>query len=206
MIGKLWDDFISFQINHFKGVWVFVPLCVLIALTFVAGGALPWVVSIKFRPYLFHSLLISFFVTGSSLVLFILYRFKNYGAIFLLIAAMTGAGYFCTTRVIFPLVNPYRSARFICQEITSRLKPGEKVAAYGDFETGPYNYYTGIVPILELEGERSLSNFIRSSERVFCLLRNKDLRKIQNREGFPKVYLISQRNGKPKDIALISNQ
>jgi 4-amino-4-deoxy-L-arabinose transferase-like glycosyltransferase len=206
MIGKLWDDFITLQINHFRRAWIFFPLYGLIGLSFVAGGALPWVVSIKFRPYLFHSLLISFFVTGSSLVFFILYRFKNYGAIFLLIAAMTGAGYFCTTRVIFPLVNPYKSARFISQEITSRLKPGEKVAAYGDFETGPYNYYTGIVPILELEGERSLSNFIGSSERVFCFLRNKDLRKIQNKEGFPKVYLISRQNGGPKDIALVCNR
>jgi hypothetical protein len=99
-----------------------------------------------------------------------------------------------------------RSARFICQEITSRLKPGEKVATYGDFETGPYNYYTGIIPILELDGERSLSNFLDSSERVFCLLRYKELVKIQNRKGFPKVYLISQQNGKPKEIALISNR
>jgi 4-amino-4-deoxy-L-arabinose transferase-like glycosyltransferase len=206
MIGKLWDDLISFQINHFKRAWIFVPLCVLMGLTFVAAGALPWVVSIKFRPYLFHSFLISFFIIGSSLVLFFLYRFKNYGAIFLLIVAMTGAGYFFTTRVIFPLVNPQRSARFTCQEITSRLKPGEKIAAYGDFETGPYNYYTGIIPILELDGERSLSNFLGSSERVFCLLRFKELVKIQNREGFPKVYLISQQNGKPKDIALISNR
>jgi hypothetical protein len=119
---------------------------------------------------------------------------------------MTGAGYFFTTRVIFPLINPQRSARFICQEITSRLKPGEKIAIYGDFETGPYNYYTGIIPILELDGERSLSHFLGSSERVFCLLRYKELVKIQNREEFPKVYLISQRGGKPKDMALISNR
>jgi len=114
-------------------------------------------------------------------------------------------GFFYTLRVVFPLVNPYKSARFISQEITSRIQPGEKLALYGGFGTGPYNYYTGIVPILELEGEENLIHLLESPERVFCILKFEDFYKFQIMEK-PKVQLISRRKVGDDDIVLISNR
>jgi hypothetical protein len=119
---------------------------------------------------------------------------------------MIAGGFFYTLRVVFPLINPYKSARFISQEITSRIQPAEKLALYGGFGTGPYNYYTGIVPILELEGEEDLLRFLESSERVFCLLKFGDFSKFQSMAGRPAIRWITRRKVGGDDIVLISNR
>jgi hypothetical protein len=119
---------------------------------------------------------------------------------------MMAGGFFYTLRVVFPLVNPQKTARFICQEITSRIQPGEKLVIYGDFEPGPYNFYTRIVPILVLEKEESLVSLLKSPERVFCLLKHRDFSRFQLVEGRPEVQLIARRNGGDSDVLLISNR
>jgi len=77
---------------------------------------------------------------------------------------------------------------------------------YGDFEPGPYNFYTGIVPILLLGKEGDFLNFLRSPERVFCLIKNRDFLKFERLEGRPEVQVIARRGVKESDLILISNQ
>jgi 4-amino-4-deoxy-L-arabinose transferase-like glycosyltransferase len=205
MVGKLWDDYISTSIKYFRSEWISFPIFGLMILVAVAGGTIPWVFSIKFTYPLPYSLPISFLMVGGSLTIFALYRFKNYGAIVFLIIGMVAGGFFYTLRIVFPLANSYKSARFISQEITSQIKDGEKLATYG-FETGPYNYYTKIVPILELNEEEGLSHFLRSPERVFCLIRSRDLEEIKMKDGLPIVELAARHHPGHMDIVLISNR
>jgi 4-amino-4-deoxy-L-arabinose transferase-like glycosyltransferase len=206
MVGKLWDDLISSPMEHFPRGWTSFPLYGFMGFALLAGAAIPWVVSMKFPSYLPYSLPIAFLMVGGSLAMFVLRRFKNHGAIFVLIVAMMAGGFFYTLRVVFPLVNPYKSARFISQEITRRIQPGEKLGLYGGFGSGPYNFYTGIVPILELERKEDLFDFLRSSERVFCLLKFREFSSFQSMEGRPVVQLISRRKVGDDDIVLISNR
>jgi len=206
MVGKIWDDFISTPIESIRNEWISFPLYGLTGLTLMAGAVIPWVVFMKFPPHLPYSLPIAFLMMGGSLALFVLFRFKNYGAILFVIVGMMAGGFFYTSRIVFPLVNPYKSARFICDEITSRIQPGGRLGLYGGFGTGPYNFYTGIVPILELEGREDLIHFLQSSERVFCLIKFRDFSKFQALEERPKVLLIARRNVGGDDIVLISNQ
>ena len=206
MIGKLWNDMIFTPMDHFRQEWISFPLYGLMGLTLTGGAIIPWMVSMRFPSYLPYALPIAFLMVGSSLTLFILNRFKHHGAIFFLLIAMMAGGFFYTLRVVFPLVNPYKSARFISQEITSRIQPSEKLVLYGDFGTGPYNYYTGIVPILELERKEDLFRFLQSSERIFCLLKFRDFSQFQTIEGRPKVQLITRRKVGDDDIVLISNR
>jgi hypothetical protein len=118
------------------------------------------------------------------------------------------SGFFYTLRVTFPLINPYKSARFISQELTSRIQPGEKLAIYGDFVTAPYNYYTGIVPILEIEIEKreELLSFLQLGERVFCLLKFRDFLLLQNNKDKSGVNVIARRQVGGDDMVLISNR
>jgi 4-amino-4-deoxy-L-arabinose transferase-like glycosyltransferase len=206
MVGKLWDDFISSSMEHFRTEWISLPLYFFMGLALLVGAAIPWVVSLKFPSYLPYSLPIAFLSVGGSLATFVLLRFKYYGGIFFLLVGIVAGGFFYTLRVVFPLVNPYKSARFICQEITSRIQPGEKVALYGGFVTGPYNFYTGIVPIEEMEKKEALLDFLQSSERVFCILKFKDFSKFQAWEERPKVQLIARRKVGGDDIVIISNK
>ncbi len=206
MIGKLWNDMIFTPMDHFRQEWISFPLYGLMGLTLTGGAIIPWMVSMRFPSYLPYALPIAFLMVGSSLTLFILNRFKHHGAIFFLMIAMMAGGFFYTLRVVFPLVNPYKSARFISQEITSRIQPNEKLALYGGFVTAPYNYYTGIVPILELEGEENLVHLLGSPERVFCILKFRDFYKFQTMVEKPKVQLITRHKVGNDDIVLISNR
>jgi len=206
MVGRLWDDFISSSMEHFRTEWISLPLYLFMGLALLGGAAIPWVVSTSFPSHLPYSLPMAFLCVGGSLAMFVLLRFKYYGAIFFLLAGIVAGGFFYTLRVVFPLANPYKSARFICQEITSRIQPGEKVGLYGGFVTGPYNFYTRIVPIEELEKKEALLNFLRSSERVFCILKFRDFCQFQTWEERPKVELIARRKVGGDDIVLISNR
>jgi len=206
MVGKLWDDFISTSMDHFQNAWISVPLYGLIGVALIAGAALPWMLSIKFPSYLPYILPITFLLVGGSLVMFVSYRFKNYGAVLFLLIGIVAGTYFYTSRVIFPLVNQYKSARFIAQEITARIQPGEKLVVYGRVSTAPFNYYTGIVPILDLVDMKDLLSVLESSERVFCLLDYKAFSQFRKIEGRPRVQLISRRMVGDDEIVLVSNR
>jgi len=206
IIGKLWDDFLSARMDHFKQEWISFALYGFIGCALVAGAAIPWVVSTRFPAYLLYSLPFAFIMVGGSLVLFVLYRFKNYGAVFFLLVAMIAGGFFYTLRMVYPRVDPQKSARSISQEITSRIQPGEKVGLYGGFGTGPYNFYTGVVPILELEGIDAFLDFMKSPERVFCLLKFRDFSFIRSKEESVPVQLLARRQVGGDDIVLITNR
>jgi len=206
LVGKLLQDFISSQIDHFKKEWVFLPIYVLMGMMLVTGAIFPWIVSVKIPSYLNASLPLAFLLVGGGLAMFVLYRFKNHRALFLLFIGIVATGYFYSTRAIFPLVNRSKSARFISQEVTSRIQPGEKLAVYGRVSTAPYNFYTGIVPILDLADPESLFQFLNASERVFCLMTLDEWRQLQKMEGRRPLHLIARHPVGGKDVVLISNR
>jgi 4-amino-4-deoxy-L-arabinose transferase-like glycosyltransferase len=206
MTGKLWEDILSFSMRHFRQGWITISLYLLSGIVFVIGIAMPWIISARFPSYFYYFLPFAFSSIGAAIGLLIFTRLRYYGAIFVLIIGMMAGGFFYTLRVIFPLINPDKSARFICQEITSRIQPGEKVALFGDFEPGPYNFYTGIVPILLLGEEEDFINFLKSPERVFCLIKNRDFIKFEDLEGRPEVRVIARRGIKESDLILVSNR
>ena len=206
MVGKFWEDAISTSMERFRREWISIPLYGLMAVILVAGLAAPWVVWTWFPAYFSYSLPVAFLLVGGSLALFFSYRFKRHGIVFFVIVGLMAGGFFYTLRVAFPFVNSYKSARFICQEISSRIQPGEKLAIYGDFEPAPFNFYTGIVPIPVLNEKEDLLNFLRSPERVFCLLRSRDFSKFQRMEGSPEVQVIAQRGVGGEDFVVISNR
>ncbi len=206
MIGKLWDDFILNSMEHHRRVWITSPLYALMGLMFVAGGAIPFFILKKFTSYLPYAIPMAILLLGGSLALFVLNRFKRNKVLLFLVVGIMAGGFFYTTRVVFPLVNPYKSARYISQEVNSRILPGEKLGIYGDLGTGPYNFYSGIVPILEWEKKEDLLRVLQSPERIFCLLRVRDLYSLQSMEGWPKVELIARHRVGNNDMALISNR
>ena len=206
MVGNLWNDFISAPMDHFRQEWISFPLYGFMGLTLLGGAVTPWVLSTKFPSYLLYGLPIAFLLVGGSLVMFVLTRFKNYGAILFLLIGMVAGGYFYTSSVIFPLVNQFKSARFTSQEITARIQPGEKLAVYGRIGASPYNFYTGIVPIMELNKTADLLSFLRSSERVFCLIDFREFSNFLKIEGRPSVQLISQRWVGNQEVSLVSNR
>jgi hypothetical protein len=106
--------------------------------------------------------------------------------------------------VVFPLVNPYKSARHLSQEITSRIQPGEKLGIYGSAPEA-FNFYTGIVPIIELETGDELFRFLRSPEQVWCLIDLPSFEVLRKMKRMPKVLLITQRQVGGDSFVLVAN-
>jgi hypothetical protein len=166
--------------------------------------AIPWGLSLKLPSYTRYGLPIALlFVTGSVAV-FLLHRSGRHGAVLGVILGIVAAGSLYVSAVIFPLVNPYKSSRFLSQEVTSRIQPGEKLGIYGAAPEA-FNFYTGIVPIVELERGENLFQFLRSAERVLCLIDASSFEAFQKMRGMPKVQVISQQAVGGNRFVLISN-
>ncbi len=206
MVGKWWDDYISGSIKHLHHRWFTIPFHMLMGLLLGLGVGIPWTVSTKFPSYLPYSLPVAFLLVGGGTALFILHRFKHRAALFFLIIGIMAGGFFYTLRAIFPLINPYKSARFISQEITSRIQHGEKLAIYGIPVIAPYSYYTGIIPILEIEKREELIQLFQSEQRVFCLMKYRDFSVLEKVEGRPTMALIVRRTVGGDDMVVVSNR
>jgi 4-amino-4-deoxy-L-arabinose transferase-like glycosyltransferase len=206
MVGKLVDDFLLDAQGSFSRKWVVPPLQGVMVVLFLSGIALPIVVSAKLPSYLFYSFPMALILVVGSCLMYHFSRFKKYEAVTLLLAGIIGAGFFYTLWVVFPLVNPYKSARQVCREVTSRIQPGDRLGLYGGFGTGPYNFYTGIVPIEEMERREDLFRFLQSPVKGLCILRLEDFSLLQSIPEKPPFRLIYQGRVGGNEIVLISNQ
>jgi len=150
-----------------------------------------------------------FLLVGSGILLTVSQALRYKSLVFMLIVATAGIGFFYATRVIFPLVNPYKSARFISQEIVQTMKTGGKLVIYGDSGsagTSQFNFYTGIVPILEIEDEKEIIDLFHSKEKVFCLVEYDDYERLIRKYTDLSLNLITRRGVGSRDMAFVSNQ
>ncbi len=205
MIGKFLDDSISVSINQNESKWFLFPFYGLVGLAFLSGGALPWAISILFPSYWPYTIPIALLLIGGSIALFFVIRMKRYTIAFFLVVGIFAGGLFYTFRIVFPLANSFRSARFISQKVISEIQHGEKIATYR-LESGPFNFYTRIVPICELVDEKELIHFLNSPERIFCLIRLRDLEKVLMKNKLSIVTLAIQNQKAQNSIVLISNR
>jgi hypothetical protein len=134
---------------------------------------------------------------------------KYKSIVFILIVATVAIAFFYTTRVIFPLVNPYKSAHFLSQEIVQTMKTGGKLFIYGDSGsagTDQFNFYSGIVPILEIEDEKEIIDLFHSKERVFGLFGYRDYERFSMKYNGVPLHLITHRSVEDRDMAFVSNR
>jgi 4-amino-4-deoxy-L-arabinose transferase-like glycosyltransferase len=236
MVGRFWDDYLSGSIGHsVRETWITLPVYLYIILFFLIGTFLytaptlahfqvetstPMVLKgilkgaksgARYLSYVPRWSVIPFIYlfVGSGVLLYVAHRLRYKSLIFVLIVATAGIGFFYTTRVIFSLVNPYKSARFFSQEIVQAMKAGGKLVIYGDTGsagTAQFNFYTGIVPILETEDEKEMIDLFRSEEKIFCIV-NEDHYDLLSRK-YPNLplKLITRRSVGNRSMVFLSNR
>jgi len=236
LVGRFWDDYLSGSKRYSsREIWISLPIYLFIIFFFLMGMFLYLVPAIanfsvepstpkilkmivkgaesgaKYLSYVPRWSVIPFIflLVGSSILLSLAHVLKYKSLVFILLVATVGINFFYGTRVIFPLVNPYKSARFISQEIVQTMKPGEKLVMYGDIGsavTAQFNFYTGIVPILETENEAEVIDLFRSKERIFCLFKYRDYEKLSGKYADLPLHLIIRRSIGDRDMAFVSNR
>jgi 4-amino-4-deoxy-L-arabinose transferase-like glycosyltransferase len=236
LVGRFWDGYLS-DSGRFpvRRIWATLPVYLFI-IVFLLTGMLPYAVPAVANFSAGHStpkvmrmiiggaglgaeylsfvprwsvISFVFLLVGSGILLFLAQYLRHKSLVFILLVFTVGMGFFYATRVIFPLVNPYKSARFISQEIVQKIKPGEKLVLYGyigSAVTAQYNFYTGIVPILETENEAEVIDLIRSKEKVFCLVEYDDYETLTRKHTDLSLNLIIRRGVGSRDMVLVSNR
>jgi len=236
MVGRFWNDYLTgsgrFSVRE---IWITLPLFLFIILFFLIGiflslapvaanfsvePATPQILRSIVKgaglgakylsyvpPWSIFPLTILFVGSGILLTLSKALRYKS--LVFILLAATAGMGFFYTTRVIFPLVNPHKSARFISEEIAQTMKNGGKLIRYGDpgsARTAQFNFYSEIVPILEIENEKEIIDLFRSNDKVFCLLEYDDYEGLIRKYTDLSLTLIMRRSVGNRDMVFLSNR
>jgi hypothetical protein len=232
MVANFWDHYISNPNQESKkDAWVSLPIFLIVILLFVTGiglfsvpvvahlsvdhtskligailkGARAGEKYLSYVPFWSYAPFV-FVLLGLGILLLVAQRLKRRSTVFVLIVLTIGITFFYGTRFIFPKVDPYKSARFLSEEVQGVMKPGDKLGMYGGFAVGPYNFYTGIVPIVDIESDEEMLTFFRSKERVFCLIQNREYEGLKNKDlGIP-LHLITRRKVGSKEIVLVSNQ
>ncbi len=236
LVGRFWDAHLTGPGRYsIREIWVTLPTYLFIIFFFLMGiflYAAPAIASSSIGPstpkmlkmivhgagagakYLsyvprwsIHPFIL--LLLGSSILLALAHGLKYKLLVFVLVVVIVGVGFFYGTRMIFPLVNPYKSARFISKEIMRMVRPGDKLAMYGDFGsagTAPYNFYTGIVPILEIEDESKIVDLFRSNERVFCLFKYHEYEMLSRKYTGIPFHLIIHRSVGDRDMAFAANR
>jgi 4-amino-4-deoxy-L-arabinose transferase-like glycosyltransferase len=236
MVGKFWADYLSgtgrFSVRE---IWITLPVYLLIVaflLMVISLLIAPAIANLSVEPstpkimksiikgagleakylsYVPHWSVIPFIflLAGSGILLFLARGLRYKSLVFVLVVATMGIGFFYTTRVIFPLVNPYKSARFISQEIVEKMKTGVRLFIYGDSGsavTSQYNFYSGIVPIVEIENEKEIIALFRSKERVFCLVEYDDYERLIKKYTDLSINLITRKGVGGRDMVFVSNR
>ena len=236
LVGRLWDDYLSgsgrFSVRE---IWVTLPVFLFIIVFFLMGVflyAIPAVAEFsvgpstpkilksiiygagsgaKYLSYVPRWSIIPFIILlmGSGILLTFFQALRYKSLVFILLVATVGMGFFYATRVIFPLVNPYKSARFISEEIVQTMKTGGKLVIYGDSGsagTSQFNFYSGIVPILEIENEKEIIDLFHSKEKVFCLVEYDDYGRLISKYSDLSLNLITRRSVGNRDMVFFSNR
>jgi 4-amino-4-deoxy-L-arabinose transferase-like glycosyltransferase len=206
LVGKLWHDLISGSIEIFRRQWISIPIYGLSGAGALCGAVIPWVISVKFPTHVYDSLPVAFLLLGSSLGAFFVFRTRRDNIVLTLIVGMSATGFFYTQHVIFPKINPIMSARFMSQEISSRISASDKLCVYGKISTEAYNFYTGIVPIKYFSRPKDLFQFLKSTGRVFCILTFEDYSRFQAMKDNPGMQLVARHAVGKHDVVLISNR
>ncbi|OGP95031.1 MAG: hypothetical protein A2157_04705 [Deltaproteobacteria bacterium RBG_16_47_11] len=236
LVGRFWDDYLSgsgrFSVRK---TWITLPAYLFVVIFFLMGTFLlmaPAIANFSIEPstpqllksivkgagsgakylsYVPRWSVIPFIIllVGSGILLTLSQALKYKSLVFILLAATAGMGFFYTTRVIFPLVNPYKSARFISQEIVQTMKAGGKLVIYGDSgsaRTSQFNFYSEIVPILEIENEKEIIDLFRSKEKIFCLVEYDDYERLIRKHTDLSLTLIIRRGVGNRDMVFVSNR
>ncbi len=236
LVGRFWDGYLSSS-GRFsvRKTWITLPVFLFIIVFFLMGVFLYSILAVaefsvgpstpkilksiirgagsgaKYLSYVPYWSVIPFIflLVGSGILLSLANGLRSKSLVFILIVATAGIGFFYTTRVIFPLVNPYKSARFISQEIVQTMKTGGKLVIFGDSGsagTSQFNFYTGIVPILEIENEKEIVDLFHSTEKVFCLVNYDDYEILIGKYPDLSLNLITRRSVGNRDMVFLSNQ
>ena len=206
MVGYLLGEF-PLGAEGVKKRLIVIPLFILIITSVLAAIGLPIMAVLKGARYLEHAgeigLIFSLILYGGGLLCVLAYYYRQLNLPFYLIVAMMFASSLYTTARILPEINRYKSARPLSQSIVSSMGPGDQLGVY-QLVGAAFSYYTGCNRVRTFEEERELKDFLRSPQRVLCILRERHYDRLK---GDPElqIYVVTKGQVGHRRLVVISN-
>jgi len=139
-----------------SGLILFFPHLSILALVFLVGGG--WILVSTQKGHLFRAFAAITAIMVFSLVL--------------------------TIGVILPNMNTLKSAKPFSQRIMHHLSGGEELASYW-VKDAPFNFYSGLNRIREIESKEELRRYFASESPGFVLMRDKNFEKLREEQIIP---------------------
>ena len=198
------NEFVEqFREKHFKRIGYY-PCYILCGITLALSILLPIAVYKLFPQYTSSTIpFVAILLFGGLVML----RFVRYARIIPFLFALIFIIFFAFTigtLKAIPILNQYKSAKEICDNANSVMKPGEKLAIY-DFFRDPYLFYTNRNHIEVLRGIDELRRFLDSNERVFLFIQEKDFREVSKLLEIP-MFVLEKDSVGHRDMLFISNK
>jgi 4-amino-4-deoxy-L-arabinose transferase-like glycosyltransferase len=185
-----------------------IPLMVLIVVLALTAISLPIVTALKGSFYLEHpweiGLITAFIAGGGAFLAFLAHRYRRLDFPFYIIVATVFVVTLYGATRIFPEINKYKSARPLAQAIVGAMRPGDQLGIY-QLEGANFIYYTGYNQMRWLEEEKKLKEFLRSPQGVFCIMRERHYKLLQQDPTLAISVVATEQVGS-KHLVVVSNR
>jgi 4-amino-4-deoxy-L-arabinose transferase-like glycosyltransferase len=176
MTAVLWDDFLKKDAARCLLNGMRASCCLLLAV--VTAGAIGLLI---FIHYDYPVMLKGVFVSGVFLAFgFILssvaFFNKKYLWAFALMVYAAGIFLYPFSVFVVPVLDTFESSRTIARELMKYMKPGERLAAEGNYLSG-LAFYTGKCPV-DVDRYHLLVNFLGEDNRNWCVIKEKNHRHV----------------------------
>jgi 4-amino-4-deoxy-L-arabinose transferase-like glycosyltransferase len=183
------------------------PFIVLIITLALAAISFPIVAALKGSYYLEHpweiGVVSALIVGGGGFLAFLARHRRRDLPLYMIIATVFVLSLYGAARIC-PEINRYKSARPLSRTIVSVMRPGDQLGVY-QMEGASFNYYTGYNQMRWLKEEEELRQFLRSPQRVLCIMRESDY-KLLEKDPAIAVSVIATGQVGHRHLVVVSNR
>ncbi len=173
IVGALWDGFLLKRASSTgKSKGMDLSYYLFFFVTFASAVSLFVFIKMRYPTLLTGSIIsAAFLIFGiiSSLVSFIK---KSYTTSFYLIIFSILIFIFPLNNLVLPEIGRYESSKEMSDKLLALMKEGDKIGAESNYQPG-LTFYTG-KEVKDVDRHHHLVNLLRSKERVWCVLKEKN--------------------------------
>ena len=198
MVGKFWNDSFSRTMRHLRrsmsfSFFLFVSLSILfiLAVTVILRSQYPAEYAEHGRSLSFLTMVLA---SGTTISLLAFLWKKRPAVSFLSIVGMMCFFLGVLVVLILPKVDLCRPTRALSHKITSLIQPGEKIGMY--LPPDPGLVYYSDHPVVEIHTPAEVFSFLRSKERVYCLMDEEHYLKLKEENRQIPFYVLDKKRQK----------
>lgn len=204
MVGKFWNDSFSRTLRHFRRfmfssffLFLFLSILFVLAVTAILKSNYPAEYAEYGRSLSFLAMVLA---SGTAISFLAFFWKKRPTLSFLSIVGMMCFFLGVLVVLILPKVDLSRPTKALSYKITSLIQPGEKIGMY--LPPDPGLVYYSDHPVMEIHTKAEVFSFLRSEERVYCLMDEEHYLKLKEENSQIPLYILDKKRQK----VIVSNK